>query len=85
MLLRSVNLRYDLAVPERLSHYRPTSRSLAVVRSVLEADATMAVAAYGSGKSLAAGVGTLIVRNDPAARAALTSDPRRVLCIFGRI
>ncbi len=31
----------------------------------------MAIAAYGSGKSLAAGVGTLFVRNDPAAKAAL--------------
>ena len=71
MLLRSVNLRYDLAAPGRLSHYRPTRRSLGVVRATMQGDATMAVAAYGSGKSLAAGVGALIVRNDESAARAL--------------
>lgn len=71
MLLRSITLRQDLALPERLSHYRPTSRSLPVVKAVMGVDATMAVAAYGSGKSLAAGVGALIVRNDPYAMKAL--------------
>ena len=54
-LLRSVSLRDDLAVPARLAHYRPTRRSLPVTRAVLEGDATMVIAAYGSGKSLAAG------------------------------
>ena len=81
MLLRSVNLRYDLAVPERLSHYRPTSRSLAVVRAVMRGDASMAVAAYGSGKSLAAGVGALIVRNDPSAKAALRPVSQRLSAV----
>ena len=51
-LLRSVSLRDDLAVPARLAHYRPTRRSLPVTRAVLEGDATMVIAAYGSGKSL---------------------------------
>ena len=65
ILLKSVSLREDLAVPERLAHYRPTRRSLPVVRAVLEGSATMVIAAYGSGKSLAAGVGSLLVLNDP--------------------
>ena len=71
MVLRSISLREDLAVPGRLSHYRPTSKSLAVVRAIMGRDATMAVAPYGSGKSIAAGVGALIVQNEPSAREAL--------------
>lgn len=70
-LFRAVNLRADLEHPQRLSHYHPTSRSVAVVDAVLGNDATIVIAAYGSGKSLAAGVGALIVRNDVRAREAL--------------
>jgi hypothetical protein len=61
---RSVNLRDDISVPARLSQYHPTRRSLPVVRAVLDGGATMVIAAYGSGKSLAAGVGGLFVRNE---------------------
>ncbi len=63
VLLRSVNLRDDVSSPGRLAHYRPTRRSLPIVRAVLGGGATMAIAAYGSGKSLAAGVGALAVMN----------------------
>ena len=61
--LRSVNLRDDVGAPERLSHYQPTRRSAPVIRAVLQGGATMVMAAYGSGKSLAAGVGALSVIN----------------------
>lgn len=60
---RSINLRDDISVPERLAHYQPTKRSLPVVQAVLGGGATMVIAAYGSGKSLAAGVGSLFVLN----------------------
>ncbi|MBI0537741.1 hypothetical protein D9599_19450 [Roseomonas sp. KE2513] len=60
---RSVNLREDLLDPRRLAHYQPTTRSAPVVRAVLESGARMVIAAYGSGKSLAAGVGCLLVAN----------------------
>ncbi|MBY0332890.1 MAG: hypothetical protein K2X49_19705 [Acetobacteraceae bacterium] len=60
---RSVNLREDLLDPRRLAHYQPTRRSAPVVRAVLESGARMVIAAYGSGKSLAAGVGCLLVAN----------------------
>jgi len=66
--LRSVNLRDDIANPARLAHYHPTSRSLPVARAVLSGKATMVIAAYGSGKSLAAGIGALAVSNDAADR-----------------
>ena len=62
-VFRSVNLKDDLAVPDRLAHYQPTKRSIPVVRAVLGGGASMVIAAYGSGKSLAAGVGGLFVLN----------------------
>lgn len=61
---RSVNLREDLRDPCRFAHYHPTRRSVPVVRAVLEGGARMIIAAYGSGKSLAAGVGALLVANE---------------------
>lgn len=64
VVFRSVNLREDLLDPSRLGHYQPTRRSLPVVRAVLDGGAHMVIAAYGSGKSLAAGIGCLLVRND---------------------
>ncbi|NJL07065.1 MAG: hypothetical protein HC900_01485 [Methylacidiphilales bacterium] len=60
---RTVNLRDDLLDPRRLAHYQPTRRSVPVVRAVMESGARMVIAAYGSGKSLAAGVGCLLVSN----------------------
>ena len=77
-LLRSVSLRDDLGVPARLAHYRPTRRSLPVTRAVLEGDATMVIAAYGSGKSLAAGIGALCIANDSDTYKALNPVLRRL-------
>jgi hypothetical protein len=70
-LYRAVHLRADLEHPDRLGHYQPTSRSVAVINAVLGNDASIVIAAYGSGKSLAAGIGALIVRNDARAQHAL--------------
>lgn len=67
--LRSIRLRDDLAEPQRLAHYRPTRKSASVIDAVARpGGVSMVVAAYGSGKSLAAGVGALVVRNDAEAR-----------------
>ena len=71
-LYRAVDLQADLEQPRRLSHYHPTTRSITVLDAVLGNDASIVIAAYGSGKSLAAGIGALIVRNDPRARDALS-------------
>jgi hypothetical protein len=62
--LRSVSIKDDLGVPSRFDHYHPTSRSLPVARAVLSGGATMVIAAYGSGKSLAAGIGAIAVANE---------------------
>lgn len=69
---RSMSLAEDLAKPTRFSHYRPTRRAAAVLNSVLSANAaTMVIAPYGSGKSLAAGVAAIGVRNGADERDVL--------------
>lgn len=77
-VLRSISLCVDIADPQRFSHYRPTRRSLPVTRAVLEGGATMVIAAYGSGKSLAAGIGALCVANDPTIYSTLNPVFRRL-------
>ena len=66
--LRAVDLKDDLARPERLAHYRPTRRSLPLVRAILDGGAWMVIAPYGSGKSLCAGIGALF-SSDPSSSA----------------
>lgn len=75
---RSVNLRDDINTPERLVHYQPTKRSLPVLQAVLGGGATMVIAAYGSGKSLAAGVGSLFVLNKDKGLPILAGRLREV-------
>ncbi|MFC7737574.1 hypothetical protein ACFQX4_17400 [Roseomonas sp. GCM10028921] len=69
---RSLSLVEDLEYPDRFGHYRPTRRALPIITAIVEPGATtMVIAPYGSGKSLAAGVGALAVFN--------SKDDRRVL------
>lgn len=75
---KSVNIRDDVRHPERLAHYHPTSRSVPVIGAVLRASATMVIASYGSGKSLAAGIGVVAAENDPANRAFLLAAASRI-------
>ena len=79
---RSVNLRDDISIPERLAHYQPTKRSLPVLQAVLGGGATMVIAAYGSGKSLAAGVGSLFVLNKDE---GLRTFAERIRGVDGRV
>lgn len=80
--LRSASLVEDIQQPERFALYRPTRRSLPILKAVMEpGGVTMVVAAYGTGKSMAAGVAAIAVRN--------TEDDRRTLEAlheaFGRV
>ena len=68
--LRSINIQLDVGHPERLGHFRPTSKSVHLVSSLLEAErgnALFVVAPYGSGKSITAGYLGEVVENRPEA------------------
>ena len=78
---KSINVRLDIPHPERFSHFHPTRNNIRIIRALTLGEpspASMIVAAYGSGKSLAAGVGASIVRNDETARGFLSEIANRV-------
>ena len=76
---RSLSLVEDLEHAERFGHYRPTRRALPIITAIMEPGATtMVIAPYGSGKSLAAGVGALLVVNSEDARQTLAPVLDRV-------
>ena len=83
---RSMSLGEDLAHPERFAHYHPTSRALPIVGAVVRpGGTTMIIAPYGSGKSLAAGVGALFVENDPDKLGRLGELPQRIAGVDARL
>lgn len=79
--LRSINLHLDRVHPERLIHWRPTRKGTQVLQAIAESKPTaaaMVVAAYGSGKSLAAACAALLVENNEIARNTLETLARRL-------
>src|SRR5436309_2012112 len=81
VLLPSVNLQADIEHPDRLSHFRPTAHSLKIIHAVLNGEpsrAVMVVSAYGSGKSLAAAVGAMLVNGGSHAKPALVEIIKRL-------
>lgn len=84
-VIRAISLKDDLATPRRFAHYRPTRRSLPLLRAILEGGATMAIAPYGSGKSLCAGVGATIVANSHQRRRAIKPVLDRIKAIDPRL
>lgn len=79
--LRSVSLAADLGHPERLAHFQPTAKTVEVLKAVAfgrPRAATMVHAAYGSGKSLAAAVGALLVDGRDRARPTLATLVERL-------
>jgi hypothetical protein len=56
-VLPSINLLYDADKPDRIVHFYPTSKSIALIRNLFGYSTNRAffiTGAYGSGKSLAA-------------------------------
>lgn len=54
--LRSINLQLDVDHPERIEHFRPTSKSTELIASLLQqqlGQSVFVIAPYGSGKSIA--------------------------------
>lgn len=78
--LRSINIWYDAEAPERIEHFRPTTKCVALLRSLLGQEhdsAFFVVAPYGTGKSLTAAYFLHLVENRPeSSRALLTIEMR---------
>lgn len=71
--LRSINIWYDAEAPDRIEHFRPTTKCVGLLRSLLGQDedsAFFVVAPYGTGKSLTAAYFLHLVENrrDPQRR-----------------
>lgn len=74
-LLRSINIVYDADKPERIAHFQPTSKSLALFRSLLafgNERAHFISAPYGTGKSLAHTYLLQAVENRPGSSHVLS-------------
>lgn len=79
--LRSINIQLDVGHPERLGHFRPTSKSVRLISSLLEGEAGNAlfvVAPYGSGKSVTAGYAGELIENRPDSAEMLSAVEERI-------
>jgi len=72
--LRSINVALDAQHAGRISHYRPTRKSVNLAKALLGFDAdkcTLVVAPYGSGKSLTATYVLHLLENRPESQSVL--------------
>ncbi|MBL25304.1 MAG: hypothetical protein CMM48_15580 [Rhodospirillaceae bacterium] len=78
--LRSINIQLDVGHPERLRHFRPTSKSGRFVSSLLQdgGSALFVVAPYGSGKSITAGYVGHLVENLSSSESMLEAVEERI-------
>ena len=68
--LRSINIVYDAGEPERIGHFRPTAKTVPLLKALFGEEnerAYFVVAPYGSGKSLTATYALQVIENRPAA------------------
>jgi len=82
--LRSINIQLDVGHPERLEHFRPTSKSVRLISSLLEEDggsALFVVAPYGSGKSITASYVGELVENHASGEGVLEQVESRTISI----
>src|SRR5688572_23748860 len=66
VFLRSINVGLDAEYPDRIAHFRPTAKSVVLLRALAglgQDRAHLVVAPYGSGKSLAAAYLLHLVEN----------------------
>jgi hypothetical protein len=79
--LRSINICYDAESPERIAHFRPTSKCVSLLRALLEDDADKAflvTAPYGTGKSLTTAYLLHLIENRDESRQALAEIEKRL-------
>ncbi len=83
-LLRSINVVFDVAEPSRVAHFRPTGKSVSLLRALLgmQGDAAFVVVApYGSAKSLASTYCAQVIENRREARESIQIVARRISAI----
>ena len=71
LFLRSINLELDADYPERISHFRPTTKCVGVVRALLGIEdyrSLFLIAPYGSGKSLTAAYAGHLIENSKSSK-----------------
>ena len=79
--LRSINICYDAESPERISHFRPTSKCVTLLRALLDDDgdkAFLVTAPYGTGKSLTTAYLLHLIENRDESRQALSDIEKRL-------
>lgn len=80
-LLRSANLKMDISDLSRLEHYRPTSKAIVLLRSILATERSgcfMVVAPYGSGKSIGATFAAALAENYSEVQKALRPAMKKI-------
>jgi hypothetical protein len=81
LFLRSINIRYDAEAPDRIVHFRPTTKCASLLRSLLAREddrAFFVVAPYGSGKSLTAAYLLHLVENRAQSARTLHSIEKKL-------
>jgi hypothetical protein len=84
VLLRSINIAFDADYPERIAHFRPTSKSVPVLQALLGQHAQRAflvTAPYGSGKSLVGGYALQVIENNASSRNAIKKVTDRLASV----
>ena len=80
--LRSINIQMDVEYPERVEHFRPTTKSVGLISSMVqrpEGNSVFVVAPYGSGKSIASAYVGHLVENRPEAAETLRQVEDRLV------
>ena len=80
-LLRSINVVFDVAEPSRVAHFRPTGKSVTLLRALLGLQperAFVVVAPYGSAKSLASTYAAQVIENQAKARDTIQLVAKRI-------
>ena len=86
--LRSINIRFDAAYPERIEHFRPTSKSAELIRGLVGLGGSrslMVIAPYGTGKSIAATYALQLIENRPQAKSTLETIGERLDAVDGEL
>ncbi len=79
--LRSINICYDAESPERIAHFRPTSKCVTLLRALLDDGgdkAFLVTAPYGTGKSLTTAYLLHLIENRDESRQALSDIEKRL-------